>query len=173
MRTSLALACAALLTLSACGGGDENEARENIKAGVLEGGSNVAAGIDLTEKQAECFADGMVDELGVEKLRKYGLLDEDNELVEDAQVDDMSAEDADDAAGVVTDCVDVQELLRDTLGSSTGGNLTDEQSDCVLGVVDEDALEDALAAQLQGQESENPLAGSMDEIGECLTGTTP
>jgi hypothetical protein len=165
----VAMVCAALLTLSGCGGGDEDEARDNIRTAVLEGDAGVASGIELTEEQADCFANGLVDEVGVEKLREYGLLDENNEMVEDAQVDDMSAEDADETAGVVTDCVDVKELIQEELGGA-GGQLTDEQADCVLDAIDEDALEDALSAQLRGEGGNSQLQDSMGAIMQCAAG---
>lgn len=168
MRKIAAVLCAATLALSACGGGQEDDARENIKTGVMENSSQVAGGVELTEDQAQCFADGLVDDVGVDKLQDYGLLDENNELVENAQPDDMSAEDAEATAEVITSCVDVKQMIQDQLGAAGSTELTDEQTACVLDAIDEDDIEAGLADSFQGKEGANPLGDSMGAVMSCV-----
>lgn len=173
MRKTLAVVCVALLalgTLGACGENDEETAKANIQEGVLTDDS-ASGGAPLSEDQAECFADGMVDKLGVEKLQDYGLLDDDLGFVGDANPTDMSADDAEAAAGVLTDCVDFGDLLRSQLEEQGDVKLTDAQLDCITDTIDEKAIREGLAAVFQGQdEDDNPLADSMGDLMTCLTG---
>ena len=145
MRKTLAVVCVALLalgTLGACGENDEETAKANIQEGVLTDDS-ASGGAPLSEDQAECFADGMVDKLGVEKLQDYGLLDDDLGFVGDANPTDMSADDAEAAAGVLTDCVDFGDLLDYLLGY-------DLSAFEVRKVPATDALKDQKAESLRG-----------------------
>lgn len=173
MRKTVAAVFAALLVLvalSACGQNDEETARANIKEGVLED-DDVSGGTPLTEEQAECFADGLVDEVGVDTLQDYGLLDDDLALVDDANPTNMSAEDARATAGVLTGCVDMVKLLREQIDDQSEVDLTDEQADCIAEAIDQDAIRDALAATFQGKDDdESALTDSMGPLMECFTG---
>ena len=51
MTKTVAVLCAALLALTACGGGDDETARENIKASLLDRGEDLA-GTEITDEQA-------------------------------------------------------------------------------------------------------------------------
>ncbi len=164
MKKLAAAACAAMFLLTACGGGDDDKAKENIKASLLEENSSVVGETKLTEEQAECFSDGIVDEVGVDKLKEYKLLNDDLEIIEDAEPTDMSEDDAKAMAGVMTGCVDMTKLIEDQIASSDS-QLTEEQKTCITDAIDEDAIEAGLAASFQG-ESDNP----MEEMTGALMG---
>jgi hypothetical protein len=168
---TVAVLCAALLALTACGGGDDEKARENIKASLLDQGADLA-GTEVTDEQAGCVSDGMVDEVGVDKLKEYKLLDDDLKIREDAEPDDMEKEDAEALAGVFIDCVDMEKMFEDQFSSGEGAaQLTDEQQDCLKDAIDSDVIEKALADTFQGKEAD-PAAELQGDIMACVTGGT-
>ena len=166
MKKTLAGLSVMLLTLTACGdgGADEQEAKDNLKASFTEDDSLGAA----TEEQAECVANGMVDELGVETLQEYNILDEDLAYNEDPGEVEMSEDDADKASTVVVDCIDLASLFTSEMESSDQG-LTDEQKECVEGAIDEGAMKEMLSAEFQGKESD-AMDDMTGEIMTCLLG---
>jgi hypothetical protein len=170
MRKISALLCAVLLlSLAACGNSEDDKAKANIKASVLKNNSSVAGGSKLTEKQAECFADGLVDKVGVDKLKKYKLIDAKLQIIQDANPTDMSADDADATAGVITGCVDMQKLITDQINSSAQTKLTDAQTKCINDAIDEDAITKGLSASFQGK-SDNPMADMQGALMKCVLG---
>ena len=169
MKKTVAVLCAALMTLSACGSGDDDKARENIKTAVLEDETDLTGGTKPTEEQADCIADGMVDDVGVEALQEYKLLDEDLEINEEADPTDMKEEDADALAAVFVDCVDVEELVA---GSFAGQELSEDQQECISESIDEDAMKDGLSASFQGEEDDG-FAAMQEKLMACVMGEMP
>jgi hypothetical protein len=170
MKRSAAALCAALFLLTACGSGEEDDAKENIKTSLLENNSAVVGETKLSEEQASCFSDGIVDEVGVDKLKEYKLLNDDLEIVDDANPTDMSEGDAKAMAGVMTDCVDMTKLIEDQIASSET-ELTDEQKSCITDAIDEDAIEAGLAASFQGEEG-NPMEEMTGALMACVMPST-
>lgn len=169
MKKTAAVLCAAVLTLSACGNGDDDQAKENIKAAVLEEeGTQLPGGTKPTEQQAGCIANGMVDDVGVDKLQEYDLLTEELEINQDANPTDMAAEDADALAGVFVDCIDVEEMFASQMGSGEQ-ELTEEQQQCVTEAIDEEAMKDGLSASFQGEEDEG-FTAMQQEMMACVLG---
>ncbi len=166
MRKTAVVACTAVLVLTGCGTGDADQAKANIKANILDKGS-VIAGVEPTEEQAGCLADGMVDEVGVEKLQDYQLLDDDLKVRKDGVPDDMSKDDADALAGVVVQCVDVAKLIEDQLDKQAA-SLSDEQRTCLSDAIDEDAIKAGLAASFQGEDEDNPMNAMRGEMLKCV-----
>lgn len=172
MKKTAAVLCAAVLTLSACGSGDDDEAKENIKTAVMEeGGAGITGGTKPTEEQAECISDGMVDEVGVDKLQEYDLLTEELEINEEANPTDMAEEDADALAGVFVDCIDVEEMFAEQV-SSGEQELPAEAQECIKDAIDEDAMKDGLSASFQGKEDEG-FAAMQEEMMGCVMGELP
>jgi hypothetical protein len=168
VKKTVAVLCAAMFALTACGGGDDAEAKENIKASLLEEGGNLA-GTEVTDEQAGCVSDGMVDEVGVDKLQEYKLLDEEYNIRKDAQPTDMEEGDATALARVFTDCVDMEALFEEQFSSGPmADQLTDEQQECLKNAVDAEVIESALAATFQGKEAD-PTAGIQDDLMACVT----
>jgi hypothetical protein len=170
-KTAAAL-CAALFALTACGGGDgggdDETARENIKASLLDRGADLA-GTEVTDEQAGCISDGMVDEVGVEKLQDYELLDEELKIREDAEPKDMEKGDAEALAAVFVDCVDMEAMFEEQFASGAGAQLTEKQQTCLTDAIDGDVIEQALADTFQGKEAD-PTAELQGDIMACVTG---
>lgn len=166
-----AVLCTLLLTLTACGGGDESQAQESIKASLLDN-PDLAAGTELTDEEAGCVSGGMVDDLGVEKLQEYKLLDDNAEVIEDASPDDFAAEDADALADTIVGCVDVEELLNEQMGA-TMEQMTDEQATCITDAFDEDTIKAIISAGFQGEDATSALPGDLQEkVMGCVGGAT-
>jgi hypothetical protein len=171
-KTAAAL-CAALFALTACGGGasgggDDETARENIKASLLDRGAALA-GTEVTDKQAGCISDGMVDEVGVDKLQDYELLDEELKIREEAEPKDMEKGDAEALAAVFVDCIDMEAMFEEQFASGAGAQLTEEQQTCLTDAIDGDVIEKALADTFQGKEAD-PTAELQGDIMACVTG---
>ena len=171
MKKMAAVLCAAVLTLSACGNGDDDKAKENIKKAVLEDETSLTGGTKPTEEQADCIADGMVDDVGVETLQEYDLLDKDLKINDDANPTDMKEDDADALAGVFVDCIDVDEMFADQFASGDQ-KLPDEAQDCIKDAIDEDAMKDGLSASFQGKEDEG-FTAMQQEMMQCVMGDMP
>ncbi len=168
MKKTLAVASVLLMTLTACGGGDDEQtAKENLRASFAE--EDTFDG--TTEEQANCIADGIVDELGVDKLKEYELLNDDLEVNKEPGEVEMSEEDADASAEAIIECVDVASLFTAGM-DDTEQSLTDEQRECVEGAVDEDAMKEVLSAEFQGEQS-NAMDEMTGEIMTCLMGEMP
>ncbi|HET6561819.1 MAG TPA: hypothetical protein VFG72_08085 [Marmoricola sp.] len=169
MKKTLAVLCAAMFALTACGGGDDDKAKENIKASLLEEDTDLA-GTKVTDEQAGCVSDGMVDEVGVDKLQEYKLLDDDLKIRKDAEGVEMAKDDAEALAKVFVDCVDMEKVFEEQFTSGAAAEqLTDEQQKCLTDAVDADVIEDALAATFQGEEAD-PTAGIQSDLMACMTG---
>ena len=169
MKKMAAVLCAAVLTLTACGNGDDDKAKENIKAAVLEEeGTQLTGGTKPTEEQADCISDGMVDEVGVDKLQEYDLLNEDLEINDEANPTDMEEGDADALAGVFVDCIDVEEMFAAQFGEGEQ-ELPAEAQDCIKEAIDEDAMKDGLSASFQGEEDEG-FTAMQEEMMACVMG---
>ena len=169
MKKTVAVLCAALFSLTAsCGNDDEDQAKDNIKTALLEEDAGLAASADITEEQAECVSNGMVDELGVEKLQDYGLLNNDLEVQEDPQAADMDRGDAESMARVFVGCVDVEKIFQEQFAEN-GAGLSKKQQDCIRKAVDVEVIEKVLADTFQGEDAD-PTAQLQDELMACIAG---
>ena len=171
MKKTAAALCAVVLTLSACGNGDDDKAKENIKTAVLEEeGTSLTGGTEPTEEQADCIADGMVDDVGVDTLQRYELLNDNLEINDDANPTDMEADDAEALAGVFVDCIDVEEMFADQFSSSEQ-EITEEQQSCITDAIDEDAMKAGLAASFQG-ETDDAFTEMQQKMMACVVPDT-
>ncbi|CAA9323351.1 MAG: hypothetical protein AVDCRST_MAG34-1572 [uncultured Nocardioidaceae bacterium] len=168
-KTVTALCATLLISLSACGNSEDDKAKENIKASVLEGDASVAGGAKLTDEQAECFANGMVDDVGVADMQKYKLLNDDLEIAQDATPTDMSQGDADATADVIVRCVDMKKLITDQINTTAETDLDAEQAACVDEAINEDAIKEGLSATFQGK-SANPMTDMQGALLACISG---
>ena len=153
-KTNAVLAGSALalsLVLTGCGGGDEKKASEAIAASMMESNDET---FKVEQKQADCVGDGFVDKIGVDKLKEYGILTDDLSAKDAGLSGDLSMEagDADEAADVVVGCVDATKLMADQMAA--GGELTQEQQDCVSDALDDDAMKKMFSLIFQGKEQE-------------------
>lgn len=127
--SKFATLAAVLLLLFACNGDDEERdaALADLVAEDLVGSQQDGA-IAFDEDQADCVADGFVDEFGGDQLRDWGYDEVEGETPEG----DLTIEDAgqrERAWQVLVTCVDVPEQVTQILAA--GGTLDEEQSRCV------------------------------------------
>ncbi|QIK67804.1 hypothetical protein G7072_16915 [Nocardioides sp. HDW12B] len=164
MSKIVALLCALLLTLTACGS-DESEAKDSIKASLLDNPD--VAGTELTDDEAGCVSDGMVDEIGVDKLKEAELIDDENKVVEDPDLQ-LGETEADAMAEVIVGCVDVEELLAEQLGPMME-NMTDEQTSCITEAFDEEVFAEVISASFQGEDASKAIPGDVQQqVAECV-----
>jgi hypothetical protein len=143
--TVIVLATLSLL-LTGCGN-NEDEAKENIKASILE--EDQIAGTEVTDDDATCLSDGIVDEIGTDKLQEYGLLNDDLEVEEEVGETTMDEGDADSMADVFVECVEAEAMLEEQF-SAMAGSLNEEQQECMKEVLDEEKVKEILSATFQG-----------------------
>lgn len=137
------------LTLTACGGGDDEQAAEAISASMMEQ-SDTEFPVD--EEQADCVGEGLVDEIGVDQLQEYGMLTDDLTVNESVGQVTMEEGDADSAAEVLVGCLDAETMMAEQLGADD--TMTEEQRECMADVLDDDALTTLFSLMLQGKEEE-------------------
>lgn len=143
-----------VLLLAGCGA-DAEVAAKNLRSEIAAAQSSVASSDAVHEDQAGCLADGMVAELGVERLREYDVLTDDLKVDLGLENVQMSPADARAAAGVFLDCVSVQDLLQRHLSAGSTANApTAEQLDCLGDTASEKTMERILVAGFEGRRSE-------------------
>jgi hypothetical protein len=127
MKILLAAAVLTAVTFSATGcggnGGDEADATaskaisESLLAEQKTQGSPASL-FSFDEKDADCIGDGLVDEVGREKLQEYGVLTEDNKPKGKVTEVKMSTTDAKAATDVLFGCAEVEAMVEKAIASS-------------------------------------------------------
>lgn len=169
MRNSV-LAVAALgaaLSLSACGGGnaEETQAKEAISASLLESQDDT---FEVSESEADCVGEGMVDKIGVDKLKEYGMVSEDASASEglDAPMT-MSDADGQSAADVMSDCLNIKEAMMTSLSEDMG-----EGDEAVVTCMDESLDDETLNAFIKtiftGDQEGAQAALVTEELMSCM-----
>ena len=151
MKKLVAVLAAMLLALTACGeSGDAKTAKKNLSANVLEDNSGTASPFD--KKSAECFSDRVVDDIGVEKLQDYGILDEDLKVAsEGVENTKMSSGDAGEAADAIADCVDFDKFFAASFNATD----TDPKAqECLKEAVTKEVFRDLMKATFEGDTEE-------------------
>jgi hypothetical protein len=164
-----AVSAAVLVTatglLTGCGGGNDDEtAAKNIKASILK---EDVAGADLTDKQAGCLSDNIVDKIGVDQLKKYGLLN-DKLKVDDKLTDvKLKKKDADSMAKSFTTCVDAEGLIEKQF-SQAASSMNEKQQQCIKDVLTKDKVEEILSLTFQGKSAEIQTS-LRDDLVKCVS----
>jgi hypothetical protein len=143
----------------------EARAKRNIKQGLLDAQSGLA-GTGVTHQEAECLGDAMVDRVGVDKLQRYDILDDDLKVQPDVEPRNLDPQDADAVAQALTDCIDVGRMITEGMG--TVGQFSQEQRDCLADAVDEDAFREQLSLTLQGKPADL-TQGMRGDMMKCMT----
>jgi hypothetical protein len=151
------------LLLTGCGN-DEGQAKDNIKASILE--EDQIAGTEVTEEDATCLSDGIVDEIGTDKLKEYGLLNDDLEVESEVGNVKMDEGDADSMADVFVDCVEAEKMLEEQFSSMTG-SLSKEQQECMKEVLDEEKVKEIMSATFQG-DTAGMQSSLQEDFMECV-----
>ena len=155
---TIAVTALLAVSLTACGQ-DDQEASDAISASIMESNDET---FKVTQEEADCVGDGMVEQIGVDKLTDYGIITEDlkaNDGIEDVK---MSEGDASSAADVMAGCADIKELF-----TSAMGELPQEAQQCVEENLDDEVLHNFLTAVfMNDQEKGNQEL--MGALSECL-----
>ncbi len=158
-RSILAALVASVLVLSGCGSNEDEEAKTAISDYLMEQQANQQM-ISLKDKEADCISDGMVDGIGVDKLKEYGFLNEDGSVNKDAKTPEMSKGDAKVMVDSMFDCTDVMKTMQAELAKSMG-----DQPPAVKKCFDEELTEDAVRGMLEAT-----FAGDQEQAGQELMG---
>ena len=147
------------LSLTACGQ-DEEAASTAISDSIMESNDQT---FEVTQEEADCVGDGMVDKIGVDKLTEYGIITED--LKADGGIDsvEMSEGDAGSAADVMSECANIKELF-----TSAMGDLPEEAQQCVDENLSDEVLHDFLVSIFMNDQ-EGGQQDLMGALQECLT----
>jgi hypothetical protein len=165
--TTVALAAILGLGLAGCSGDEEAQAREALSTSLLE--SNADGTLEVSEGEADCVADGMVAEIGVDKLIEYGILTEELETGDESLASQqLEQDDADTAADVFVGCVDVQAVLSDSIAQGMGGSLEPEQVTCLEERLTDEVVREFLATVLAGDQAAATQQVT-EELRSCLT----
>ncbi|WP_432479698.1 fimbrillin family protein [Nocardioides sp. GXQ0305] len=146
------------LSLTACGQ-DEEAASQAISDSIMESNDQT---FEVTQEEADCVGDGMVEEIGVDQLTEYGIITEDLEANDGIENVKMSEGDAGSAADVMAGCADIKELF-----TSAMGELPEEAQQCVEENLSDEVLHNFLTAVFMNDQE----AGNQELMGalqECL-----
>ena len=158
IRTIGAVAVLAL-GLAACGN-DEEAASKAISKSIMESNDE---NFEVTQQEADCVGDGMVDKIGVEKLTEYGIITEDLESSDGINNVEMSQDDAESAADVMADCADIKKIF-----TSAMGELPEEAQACVDENLDDEVIHEFLVAVFMNDQ-EAGQQGVMTALQECMS----
>lgn len=147
------------LALAACGSGDDDAASKAIADSIMDSNNST---FEVTQDQADCVGDGMVEDIGTDKLVEYGIITEDNEASDGLDAVKMSEDDAQSAADVMQDCADIKEIF-----SGAMGELPEEAKTCIDEKLTDDVLNEFLVAVfMDDQDAGNE--GLMGALTECM-----
>lgn len=158
-----------LLTLTACGGGDDEQAAKAIADSIMKeqkasGSSDV---FQMQQEEADCIGEGFVAEIGTDKLTEYGFLTEDLKAADKLSDVKMATEDARAAADTLFDCADVQKMMTDSMGE-----MDPKTRSCIEDVMTEDALRQLFTKMFSGKQEEASQE-LIEPMMKCTSGVTP
>jgi len=185
------LSIAFALVIAACSGGnsDADELADAIGEGLwAEAQADIAAStlpFELTEADADCLGEVLVDAIGFQTLVDAGVTVENLEDP-DFQIDDEAnsfledPETAEAIVGGMTDCVDFGEVMSEMFSSEMG--VSQESAECLIdGLLEQEAVSSAFSQAIVGgilgdetvdpfQDGDPEMLGAMfDLMGRCLT----
>ena len=165
MRTTLAGALV-LLTLTACGGGDDEAAKEKTKADEKAAVSSISAywqATGIAAEKSDCLGERTVDEFGVPHLQDLGILDDQLEASTTIATGFKSAADAPKAATIVVDCLTLPGIMAQQY------QLTDDAvAQCLADAYGRERMIEAMSAQLQGQTAATTPAEVTTAMEKCV-----
>ncbi len=143
------------------GGGNSDDAKASkaIADSIMKSGDGSTQLLSMKRKDADCIGDGLVDKIGTEKLRTYGLLTKDNASKGAINDVSMSAKDAKATTKVLFGCTDVEAMMNAAVSKS--GSLPKKVKACVTRTLTEATLRPVFDQMFQGNQ---------DEASKALTG---
>src|SRR3954451_341753 len=167
-----ALLAALALSVSACGNGggstgmssEDKTAAKNISSSIMQSqkGSGSAQFLTLKKKDADCIGKGLVNKVGTDNLKKYGVLDK-NLKPSKSGISDvkMSPADAKSTTSVLFGCADVEKMMQSAINKS--GQIPKTMQSCVNKALSEDHLRPMFTQLFQGKTdaAQKALTGPM------------
>jgi hypothetical protein len=162
--------------LSACSAGSsggrdgltdqQRTVADNLTAEILRSGT-VTGQDSVTAKQAACVAQGTVRDVGVSRLRHYGIVTADLKVDKTVQGVRMNHTDARALADVFARCIDTEGLFEDQfLKAPSAARLTAQQRRCIKGAIDKKAVVQALTSGFEGRDRQ-VYAGLRTRLARC------
>lgn len=159
IRTTAAVGVLAL-ALAACGGSDDEAASKAIADSIMDSNNST---FEVTQDQADCVGEGMVDDIGTDKLVEYGIITEDIKASDGLDAVKMSEGDAKSAANTMQDCADIKEIFTGAMG-----DLPEEAQTCIDDKLTEDVLNEFLVAVFM-DDQDGGTQGLMGALTECMS----
>ena len=170
-----ALLAALALSVSACGnsGGSgtsstDKTAAKNISASIMKSqNGSTSQFLTLKKKDADCIGKGLVEKVGTDDLKKYGVLDKNLKPSKKGISDvKMSPADAKSTTGVLFGCADVEKMMQSAINKS--GQIPKTMQSCVNKALSEDHLRPMLTQLFHGRTdaAQKALTGPMTK---CAT----
>lgn len=155
-----------LLSLTACGGGDDDAAAKAISDSIMKEQEGAQDSVFAMKRdEADCIGDGFVDDIGVDKLKEYKFLDDELQAKPMTNIV-MKPDDAKAATDVLFECADVEGLMNDALGA--GGQMDERTKACLDKVLTEDRLKSMFTLMFSG-EQEKANQEVIQPLTECAT----
>ena len=131
--------------------------------------------LPMTRAQAQCISEGMVDDVGLDKLVEIGLSEEAVRAGTGPDDVDVPDEVVNDFVDVMMDCVDMAALM--VAGMTEDGDVSEDSAKCLAdGIVEdyEDFLEQAARSGITGEEFDvgedaRLMVGIMTLMADCFT----
>ena len=158
----------ASLALVACGSDDEAQAVAALKSQILSNNA-MQSSTTISDRQASCIARGAVEEISVEQLQDYEILDDD--LAVDKKLNEvpLSERDADRLASVYLECSDAETIFEDRLLQRLAPDQPKARArveTCVREAVTPDSVRAILSQSFQKTEA-SAYATLTEELGNC------
>ena len=148
------------LALAACGGSDDEAASKAIADSIMDSNDET---FKVTQEQADCVGDGMVEDIGTDQLVEYGIITEDNKASDGIESVKMSEDDAQAAADTMQDCADIKEIFTGAMGE-----LPEEAQTCIDEKLTDDVLNDFLVSVFM-DDQEAGQQNLMTALTECMS----
>ncbi len=148
------------LALAACGGSDDDEAASKAIADSIMDSNDET--FEVTQEQADCVGEGMVEDIGTDQLVEYGIITEDNKAADGIESVKMSEDDAQAAADSMQDCADIKEIFTGAMGE-----LPEEAQTCIDEKLTDDVLNEFLVAVFM-DDQEGGTQNLMTALTECM-----
>lgn len=152
--------CVLALALAACGGSDDEAASKAIADSIMDSSDST---FKVTQDQADCVGDGMVEDIGTDQLVEYGIITEDNKASDGLESVKMSEDDAQSAADLMQDCADIKEIFTGAMG-----DLPEEAQTCIDEKLTDDVLNEFLVSVFMDDQDAG-TEGLMGALNECMT----
>lgn len=178
MRKTAATGCvvAVLVLVSACGGDDggSSSSGSDDYANAIATALSKEEGTPFTADELKCLAKGMIDVMGTDMFVEANLSPSDIATSDTIDLPDPTDEEMTKLVDLFIngDCVDMPRLMADAMQEQSGGNLTDDQANCLgEAMVASDGFGEAFTSGITGTASGDAGASMeadiMDAIASC------